>query len=92
MYICLGEWYEDGKGVVHECTGYEDPDCSFQWYNTNVKDHMTYVGLYLDCETVTNVTTTGVSHGTHGMHRGAASADSRRRLRVKIKQEARDRW
>eukprot|EP01031_Cornospumella_fuschlensis_P035660 gene35660-43249_t len=46
----LGEWYEDGDGVLRECSGYEDPNCSFQWYSTNVKDHMVYLGLNVSCD------------------------------------------
>ena len=34
-----GEWYEDDAGL-HECTGYEDPNCAYQWNITHIDDHM----------------------------------------------------
>ncbi|RYY81467.1 hypothetical protein EON63_15340 [archaeon] len=61
--------------MVHECSGYEDPDCSFQWYSTNVKDHMDYLGLYLSCEAVTNVT----SNASSGARRDTSTSYTRLR-------------
>lgn len=48
-----GEWYEDSKGM-HQCTGYEDPNCSYQWHITSIDDHMHYLGLYMGCDAVSN--------------------------------------
>jgi len=45
LTILTGEWYEDEFGVMHTCTGYEDPDCADRWYYTSVDDHMHYLGL-----------------------------------------------
>jgi predicted lipase len=46
-----GEWYEDPSGL-HECSGLEDKNCSYQWHITNVDDHMHYLGLYMGCDAV----------------------------------------
>lgn len=46
-----GEWYQDDAGL-HMCTGYEDPNCSYQWHITSIDDHMWYLGLYLGCDSV----------------------------------------
>jgi predicted lipase len=47
-----GEWYEDENHVIHTCTGYEDPNCSYQWNLTNIDDHMHYLTLYMGCDAV----------------------------------------
>jgi len=47
-----GEWYEDKDHIVHTCTGYEDPKCSYQWNLTNIDDHMHYLTLYMGCDAV----------------------------------------
>lgn len=49
-----GEWYEDSTGL-HECVGYEDSNCSYQWHITNIDDHMHYLGLYLGCDAVSKM-------------------------------------
>jgi hypothetical protein len=46
-----GEWYEDPSGL-HQCSGNEDPNCSYQWNLTNIDDHMNYLGLYVGCASV----------------------------------------
>ena len=51
-----GEWYEpvevfDGH-TIKECTGFEDPTCSYQWHVTSIDDHMHYLGLELSCDKV----------------------------------------
>lgn len=46
-----GEWYEDNSGL-HKCSGYEDPNCSYQWHVTSIDDHMHYLGLYVGCDAV----------------------------------------
>lgn len=46
-----GEWYEDENGI-HQCTGYEDPNCAYQWYWLSVDDHLVYLNLQIDCDTV----------------------------------------
>lgn len=46
-----GEWYEDDSGL-HQCSGLEDPNCSYQWNLTNIDDHMNYLGLYVGCDSV----------------------------------------
>lgn len=50
-----GEWYEDDVGMVHECSGMEDPQCSYQWYYTQISDHMIYLGLKIGCKYVSTV-------------------------------------
>jgi hypothetical protein len=50
-----GEWYQDENDVVHQCTGYEDPNCSYQWSITNIDDHMHYLTLYMGCDAVSSV-------------------------------------
>lgn len=47
-----GEWYEDEDHELHQCTGYEDPNCSYQWRLTNLEDHLRYLSLDMDCEPV----------------------------------------
>lgn len=48
-----GEWYQPGDWLSNstmslvDCTGYEDPDCSYQWTLTSVEDHMSYLGVDL---------------------------------------------
>lgn len=49
-----GEWYEDDAGL-HQCSGYEDNNCSYQWHITNIDDHMHYLGLYMGCDAVSKV-------------------------------------
>jgi predicted lipase len=45
-----GEWYEDDKGEILECMGYEDPKCADQWtYSETVADHMKYLGRNMWC-------------------------------------------
>ena len=39
------EWYEDPTADVVSCTGYEDPNCSYKWAITSIKDHLVYMGL-----------------------------------------------
>ena len=39
-----GEWYEDENGL-RACYGFEDSDCSYQWYLTSVSDHLQYLGF-----------------------------------------------
>ena len=43
-----GEWYEPDDTVpayVNECSGKEDPDCSYQWHITSISDHLWYLAL-----------------------------------------------
>jgi hypothetical protein len=47
-----GEWYEDENHVVHACSGYEDPKCSYQFHRTSVDDHLQYLTLDMGCEAV----------------------------------------
>ncbi len=47
-----GEYYEDGNGVLHTCTGLEDPNCAYQWHITSIDDHMHYLGQYVGCDAV----------------------------------------
>ena len=47
-----GEWYEDEEHTLHQCSGYEDPTCSYQFYFTNVRDHMVYLKLNMNCDAV----------------------------------------
>lgn len=46
-----GEIYEDEYGNLTLCNGYEDENCSqqFSLYETNVDDHMWYLGTYIGC-------------------------------------------
>eukprot|EP01040_Poterioochromonas_malhamensis_P011878 gene11878-12958_t len=48
-----GEWYEDEFNQIHPCTGYEDPNCSDQWYITSIDDHMLYLNQSMTCDAVT---------------------------------------
>jgi hypothetical protein len=47
-----GEWYEDQDHSIHQCTGNEDNNCSYQWHITNIDDHMHYLNLYMGCDAV----------------------------------------
>lgn len=47
-----GEWYEDKDHSLRQCSGYEDPNCSYQWHITNIDDHMHYLNLYMGCDAV----------------------------------------
>jgi predicted lipase len=47
-----GEWYEDQDHSLHQCNGYEDNNCSYQWHITNIDDHMHYLNLYMGCDAV----------------------------------------
>jgi hypothetical protein len=38
-----GEWYEDDSGMTG-CDGFEDFQCSYQWYLTSISDHSMYLG------------------------------------------------
>lgn len=40
-----GEYYyeKDSASDLHSCSGYEDPDCSYQWVVTNIDDHLHYL-------------------------------------------------
>lgn len=41
-----GEYYQPTDAVYLEtCTGYEDPNCSYQWHVNNIKDHLYYLGV-----------------------------------------------
>jgi len=42
-----GEIYEDLKsgGPLYDCSGEEDPKCSYQWSITSIEDHLLYQGL-----------------------------------------------
>jgi len=42
-----GEIYEDlhTGGTLKDCSGEEDPTCSYQWSITNIDDHLLYQGL-----------------------------------------------
>lgn len=52
--MTIGEWYEDAQGILHACSGYEDPHCAYQWYLLTVEDHMSYLGLNISCEAVSS--------------------------------------
>lgn len=48
-----GEWYEDEDGNLHECSGYEDRHCSYQWYYLTEEDHLVYLGFKISsCDAV----------------------------------------
>jgi len=47
-----GEYYEDQDHSIKQCSGYEDPTCSYQWHITNIDDHMHYLNLYMGCDAV----------------------------------------
>ena len=48
-----GEWYEDKEGVVHGCTGHEDPKCADQWtFDEDIADHLVYLGQQMWCTAV----------------------------------------
>lgn len=42
-----GEWYEDPDLSLKECSGYEDPTCSYQWHITSIEDHLHYLGQHM---------------------------------------------
>jgi hypothetical protein len=45
-----GEWYEDKEGLVHACSGFEDPHCADQWtFDETIADHLTYLGQQMWC-------------------------------------------
>lgn len=48
------ETYEDEAHVLHACSGPEDESCSMQYefYQTRIDPHLEYLGLSLDCKTV----------------------------------------
>lgn len=46
------EWYEDDQHNVHQCIGYEDPTCAYQWWYLTIEDHMIYLTVPLLCEAV----------------------------------------
>ena len=55
FYHACTEEYEDKNGSLKTCTDTcEDPSCADQWkaYQWSVEDHMTYLGLYMDCSSV----------------------------------------
>ena len=52
-----GEWYEDEHHEIHACEGPNDPDCSYQFYRTDIPDHMQYLTLNVTCAAVTADTT-----------------------------------
>ena len=40
------EFYQPGDAVqLNTCSGYEDPNCSYQWHLTNIDDHLSYLGV-----------------------------------------------
>lgn len=44
------EFYEPDDSVpvvLKECSGAEDPDCSYQWHITSIDDHLWYMGLVM---------------------------------------------
>lgn len=48
-----GEWYEDQDGSLHQCEGYEDKNCSYQWYYLTIEDHLIYLKFNItSCEAV----------------------------------------
>jgi len=55
-YVHLaGEWYEDERRVLHNCTGAEDPRCSDMWtYSANIADHFRYLGVWMTCDSGNN--------------------------------------
>ena len=44
-----GEFYETETGDIIMCEGYEDPQCSFQWYVIGVEDHLRYLNIPIGC-------------------------------------------
>lgn len=43
-----GEYYQPDDAVhLNACSGYEDPNCSYQWSKTNVDDHLNYLGVVM---------------------------------------------
>lgn len=46
----IGEWYENEKGFLSECSGYEDAHCADQWtFAEDIADHMRYLGRDMWC-------------------------------------------
>ena len=42
------EWYQATDDVnVVQCSGYEDPNCSYQWHITSIDDHLEYLGVVM---------------------------------------------
>lgn len=40
------EFYQPEDAVeLKTCSGYEDPNCSYQWHITNIDDHLSYLGV-----------------------------------------------
>ena len=77
-YVHLeGEWYEDERGALHNCTGTEDPHCSDMWtYSANIADHFRYLGVWMTCDSANNNVTAlmidavryaGISDGLSGL-------------------------
>lgn len=50
--IIAGEFYEDKEGFVHPCEGFEDINCSDQWFFWSIEDHMHYLNVDMDCKYV----------------------------------------
>lgn len=43
-----GEYYQPADAVqLQACTGYEDPNCSYQWHITSIDDHLLYLGVVM---------------------------------------------
>jgi predicted lipase len=43
-----GEFYEpDDTITLNTCSGFEDPNCSYQWHITSIDDHLWYLGVTL---------------------------------------------
>ena len=40
-----GEWYENPELQLRECHGYQDSECSDQWFITSISDHLLYLGV-----------------------------------------------
>jgi len=42
------EYYQpDDSITLWTCSGYEDPNCSYQWSKTNIDDHLLYLGVVM---------------------------------------------
>eukprot|EP01039_Chlorochromonas_danica_P005439 gene5439-5987_t len=57
-----GEWYQANSSSIKACHGFEDESCSDQWYVLSLDDHMTYLGIYLSCETVVSSSLPGYNN------------------------------
>lgn len=45
-----GEWYENEKGVLSQCMGFEDSKCADQWtFAEDIADHMKYLRRSMWC-------------------------------------------